>query len=117
MDSYCRCEHLAEKHQPDCFCGCIAFVGVSSPAYKNGMVSNNPSDPANVLLDMDSPTEPEVFDEYCYICTDPEFAAMGLPLCRPCRCGPSGHVPADDVYCTSCGEAYEYEEAMGDLHK
>lgn len=38
----------------------------------------------------------------CYICEDPEFALMGLPLCYPCnKCG--GHVPADDAVCSDCG--------------
>jgi hypothetical protein len=38
----------------------------------------------------------------CYICEDPEFALMGLPLCRPCpKCG--GHIAADDSRCDDCG--------------
>ena len=38
----------------------------------------------------------------CYICEDPEFSLMGLPLCYPCKeCG--GHVAADDVVCDDCG--------------
>lgn len=38
----------------------------------------------------------------CYICRDPSFKAMGLPLCRRCRfCG--GHIAADDVVCDDCG--------------
>jgi hypothetical protein len=40
----------------------------------------------------------EVYNENCYICNDPEFAIMGLPLCYPCyKCG--AHVPADDSTC------------------
>lgn len=39
-----------------------------------------------------------VYNSYCYICNDPEFALMGLPLCYPCnQCG--AHVPADDGVC------------------
>lgn len=39
-----------------------------------------------------------VYDPNCYICKDPEFSLMGLPLCYPCVvCG--AHVPADDVEC------------------
>jgi len=42
--------------------------------------------------------QPEVYSETCYICNDPEFALMGLPLCTKCyKCG--GHVPADDCVC------------------
>jgi hypothetical protein len=38
----------------------------------------------------------------CYICRDPEFAVMGLPLCRKCpRC--AGHIAADDEVCDDCG--------------
>lgn len=45
----------------------------------------------------------------CYICQDPEFALMGLPLCRPCpKC--NGHVPADDSICSDCGEDDTPEE-------
>lgn len=45
----------------------------------------------------------------CYICEDPDFARMGLPLCRACpKCG--GHVAADDTRCDDCGHD-EYESA------
>lgn len=51
----------------------------------------------------------------CSICQDPEFAQMGLPLCRPCpecqRQGRgSGHIPADDSKCDVC----EYEDGPDD---
>jgi hypothetical protein len=51
---------------------------------------------------------PVVHDDKCYICRDPEFAQMGLPLCRRCpecvRQGrDGGHIPADDTECTFCG--------------
>jgi hypothetical protein len=65
--------------------------------------------PAEQILYDDSHTStPVVHDENCYICTDPDFAQMGLPLCRPCpECTqggePKGHVPADDTVCTVCG--------------
>lgn len=43
----------------------------------------------------------------CYICEDPEFELMGLPLCRSCpQCtiqGRPGHIPADDTVCDECG--------------
>ena len=43
----------------------------------------------------------------CYICEDPEYALMGLPLCTACpKCG--GHVAADDTCCDDCGrDSYE----------
>lgn len=48
----------------------------------------------------------------CYVCADPEFAQMGLPLCRPCpecqrnqqdcqACGGTGGLP-DHTPCTDC---------------
>lgn len=61
-----------------------------------------------------------VHDDKCYICNDPDFARMGLPLCRECpECKEKsegkvlGHIAADDSECTVCGYD-EYEEAMND---
>lgn len=69
-----------------------------------------PSDPAYALLLDDYTSTPRVHREGCYICEDPEFAQMGLPLCTPCpRCqagGRTGHMPADDPRCDDCG--YDY---------
>lgn len=72
-----------------------------------------PSDPAYWMLKDGFASKPQVYRESCYICNDPEFAAMGLPLCRPCpECskteGKIGHIPADDEKCSECG-AYEEE--------
>ena len=71
------------------------------------------SDPATILLNVGYRSTPTVYQSGCYICEDPEFAHMGLPLCKPCprfrlhgnRHGvhDPGHVPADDVECTACG--------------
>lgn len=79
-------------------------------------VPMRPDDPAYFLLTDDYTTTPVVHDPNCYICLDPEFAQMGLPLCRPCpKCSEqpdkdielfAGHISADDAICTSCG----YEE-------
>lgn len=49
-------------------------------------------------------TKSSVFNGRCYICNDPEFALMGLPLCYPCPVETDGvecgeHVPADDEEC------------------
>ncbi len=53
-----------------------------------------------------SEPDPDVFSESCYICNDPDFAQMGLPLCYPCRfC--KGHVAADDSVCDACGKDQE----------
>lgn len=61
-----------------------------------------PDDPAYVLLQDDFTSNPAIYRKGCYICEDPEFAQMGLPLCRKClKCG--GHVAADDTICDDCG--------------
>jgi hypothetical protein len=66
-------------------------------------------------------TPPSVYREGCYICEDPEFAQMGMPLCEPCpqctkRSGTTaGHIPAEDPVCEDCGydlqKAYEQTAA------
>ncbi len=64
-----------------------------------------PQDPAYALLLDDHMTVPDksIHRDDCYICEDPEFARMGLPLCHACYdC--DGHVPADDIYCWDCGK-------------
>lgn len=67
-----------------------------------------PGDPAYHLLLDDVTSTPVVHKAGCYICEDPEFAQMGLPLCRKCpKC--AGHIAADDVVCDDCG--YDEEEA------
>lgn len=62
-----------------------------------------------------------VYDELCYICRDPEFALMGLPLCTACpvvtdgvQCG--AHTPADDVVCAAGHTDPRYIDAMEELH-
>jgi hypothetical protein len=64
-------------------------------------------DPARWMLYDGFTTTPTVYRSDCYICRDPEFAQMGLPLCHKCPSCADGHIPADDVVCTDCG--YEYE--------
>ena len=65
-----------------------------------------PDDPCQWMLQqgIKDPTKRSVstvYDPDCYICRDPEFALMGLPLCYPCQfCGE--HVPADDPRCSGC---------------
>ncbi len=52
---------------------------------------------------------PYAYRTDCYICTDPSYAAAGLPICRACpNCTDSpgeenGHIPADDIACSVCG--------------
>lgn len=75
-----------------------------------------PNDPAYWMLSDDFTTTPKIHREGCYICEDPEFAQMGLPLCNPCPvCG--GHVPADDEGCDDCGESLRWllEQPEGEL--
>ena len=50
-----------------------------------------------------STPDPSIYRASCYICRDPDYAKMGLPLCRKCTyCG--GHVAADDTECDECGK-------------
>jgi hypothetical protein len=72
-------------------------------------------DPAYWMLLDGFTTTPSVHLAGCYICEDPEFAQMGLPLCRKCpecvRQGRgAGHIAADDNVCDSCG----YEDGPQD---
>ena len=49
---------------------------------------------------------PGIYNADCYICRDPDFAQMGLPLCKPClQCG--AHVPADDDLCDNGHDNHE----------
>lgn len=66
-----------------------------------------PNDPAQALLqnpNIYSTPDLGIYRENCYICVDPEFAAMGMPLCKPCVVCKTGHVAADDTICDDCGE-------------
>ena len=61
-------------------------------------MKTQPSDPAHWMLSDGFTSTPVVYNPDCYICNDPEYAQMGLPLCYKCLiCG--GHVPADDIVC------------------
>jgi hypothetical protein len=75
-------------------------------------VAMKPSDAAFWMLLDDKTSVPVVHRDGCYICEDPEFAAMGLPLCFPCpacvrkqqvcgACGGSGGPPGKTP-CTGC---------------
>jgi hypothetical protein len=70
-------------------------------------VASKPYDPAYALLLDGKTSTPVVHRDGCYICKDPEFAAMGLPLCFKCpacvRAGRGlGHIAADDNTCDEC---------------
>lgn len=78
------------------------------------------SDPAYWMLSDGHTSTSTVHRDGCYICEDPEFAQMGLPLCKPCpmcqaKGGKDGHIPADDTRCDDCGydimEQYFKQEA------
>jgi hypothetical protein len=70
-----------------------------------------PDGPCFFMLTDGVTSKPVVFKKGCYICEDPEFALMGLPLYRRCpKC--KGHIAADDTVCDDCGYD-EYE----DLHR
>jgi hypothetical protein len=65
-----------------------------------------PHDPAYALLmdpDVYSTPNLDIYRDNCYICRDPEFSQMGLPLCKPCEICKVGHVAADDTICDRCG--------------
>jgi hypothetical protein len=89
---------------PRCFwCGehCEGTcLGVDTPS---GPVQMRPTDPAYWMLADGHTSTPTVYREACYICRDPEFAQMGLPLCRLCPSCTTGHIPADDTRCDDCG--------------
>lgn len=67
-------------------------------------VPMRPDDPAYWMLFDEHTTTPDdsIYREDCYICTDPEFAQMGLPLCRSCPECKVGHIAADDTACDRC---------------
>ena len=75
------------------------------------------SDPAYFMLTSGPVTPTTVYRDNCYICRDPEFAQMGLPVCTFCpACKTAGrgegHIPADDVACSDCGDDSVYAAAM-----
>lgn len=67
-------------------------------------------DPAYWMLEDDFTSTPVIHREGCYICEDPEFAQMGLPLCRTCPECEEGHIAADDTICDDCG--YDIQEGF-----
>lgn len=72
------------------------------------ITETQPDDPAYRLIQDSFTSTPTVYRTGCFICEDPEFAQMGLPLCRPCpKCSaiagaPAGHIAADDSECDDC---------------
>lgn len=58
-------------------------------------------------------THPEIYKASCYICRDPEFALMGMSVCKPCpTCG--AHWAADDSDCDNgCDVQAYYERVEG----
>jgi hypothetical protein len=62
----------------------LGRLAAGAHAAGNASVAANPMDPAHVLLFTGYQSVPVVHLDGCYICEDPEFAAMGMPLCSPC---------------------------------
>lgn len=62
----------------------LGQLGAQAHAAGNASVALNPDDLAHFMLFDKHVSHPVVFDRRCYICRDPEFAAMGMPLCTPC---------------------------------
>ena len=74
----------------------------SDPCY--WMLEQGRADPSKQSI-------PTAYDEDCFICRDPEFALMGLPVCYPCsKC--QHHIAADDPRCAGCGydNSDDYQE-------
>lgn len=93
----------------------LADLALGAYAAGNASVAANPADPAHWMLHDGHTTTPVVHRDGCYICEDPEFAQMGLPLCSPCpnclRNGTGlGHIAADDTTCDEC----EYKHGPDD---
>lgn len=90
---------------------------MSDSRHSTPRMGNRPDDPAFPMLKDHLVSTPRVHRETCYICTDMEYARMGLPLCSPCCvCSsttgkPAGHIAADDGQCDNCG--HELCEACG----
>lgn len=91
---------------------CLTECGGTCLGVPNQM---KPSDPAYFMLSNSRTSTKTVHSDNCYICNDPEFAQMGLPLCTPCaNCG--GHVAADDTICDACGaDQFELYERKGEM--
>lgn len=80
----------------------------------NGPQQMKTDDPAYWMLKSGHVSTPTVYRKGCYICEDPEYAQMGMSLCKPCAACTGtgtelkGHVPADDTRCDDCGvDSYE----------
>lgn len=83
----------------------------NDPAY--WMLQKGVKEEAETPDSYDWRSKPKVFLKGCYICEDPEFALMGMPLCFECpwclENDKQGHVAADDTICNDCGgDAYEH---------
>src|SRR3990167_1603308 len=95
--------------------------GVSTEGTGGGMSKPmTQTDPAYWMLekglkDPSKRSSTTVHSDCCYICQDPEFALMGLPLCYPCsECG--GHVAADDSRCVNGHQSsHPSEEGIEDM--
>lgn len=83
-------------------------------AWGSGKFTPMPTDDFGQILihSQESMSTPTVYRDGCYICEDPEYSMMGLPLCYKCpEC--SGHIPADDTLCDDCG--YDMMDSKGEM--
>lgn len=90
----------------------------SDPAY--WMLVRGVQESTGAVPDTGWVTPKTIHKDGCYICEDPEFALMGLPLCKPCPvvvdgvvCG--AHVPADDEDCDEGHSVHQwyYDNKLG----
>jgi len=80
------------------------------------MTKMKPDDPAYWMLFDGVVSTPTVYAPHCYICNDPEYAQMGLPLCYECLvCG--GHVAADEHICINGHEQPQDPEHELEIRK
>lgn len=86
----------------------------SDPAY--WMLEKGLADKAAHRKGWVTPTHDEIYKSDCYICTDPEFALMGLPVCKPCpMCGV--HWAADDSECDNGCDVQGFYMSMKEFNE
>ena len=113
--------HRTSTDETTTICGERALPGKSVGVFQPNEVTcpacaraaTTTHDPANWMLKDGHTSSTTVYNRSCYICRDPEFAQMGLPLCYPCPVC-KAHTPADDVVCDNGHDTYPLEAQMND---